>query len=127
MISKGFVALFGAPLDKAGVEACVSSWLERFEKLEQVAPQMGHDIATVTVSSPSDIMWENSLQFRVLNGDDFAWIYITMNRSAIETSGLPKEEISLCLDVLLELPNVIEIIDERNDRRLDQLEAEGLL
>jgi hypothetical protein len=31
------------------------------------------------------------------------------------------------MDVLLELPEMAEIIDQNNDKRLDQLEAKGLM
>ncbi|MEI9998410.1 MAG: hypothetical protein WDO13_04235 [Verrucomicrobiota bacterium] len=72
-------------------------------------------------------MWEPHLQFRVLNGDQFAWVYVSVDRRAIETTGFQDAEISLCLDVLLELPGVAEVIDERNQRRLEELERAGII
>jgi hypothetical protein len=127
MISKGYVAVFSAPLGKLQIRECVLSWIDRFEKLEQVIPNTGKDISTCSVSKPEEIMWEENLQFRVLNGGEFAWIYVTLNKQAMETSGLPMGEISLCLDVLLELPGVTEVVNEENDRRLNELETGGLL
>ena len=126
MISKGFVGLFSAPLDKELVSECAASWLERFERLEQVTPDPG-SIATVILKKPEDIMWESNMQFRVLNGEEFAWIYLTLDKRCMETSGLASEEISLCLEVLLELPLIADVVDQNNSKKLDQLEAEGLL
>ena len=46
---------------------------------------------------------------------------------AMETTGFQDAEISFCLEVLLELPGVAEVIDEKNQRRLDELEKAGIL
>jgi hypothetical protein len=127
MFSKGYVGVFSKPFTRDLVRACVSSWLERFEKLEQIPPIVGNEVSTVAVRNTDEIMWEKNLQFRVVNGVDFAWAYLTLQRSSIETTGLPADEISLCLDVLLELPGIVEVVPNTNERRLDQLEAEGLL
>ncbi len=127
MNSHGYVGIFAEPFSKEAVGGCVESWLERFEKVEQVTPTPGHTPLTQTVKSSADIVWEENLQFRVLHDGQFAWIYITRNRRAMETTGLPSEEVSLCLDVLLELPGLQEVIDARNDRRLDECETQGLL
>lgn len=127
MNSKGYVALFEAPLDREIICLIVESWLERFERVEQITPEPGLSASALEITNRGEIMWEPNLQFRVINGDDFSWVYITQNQRVIETTGFPSEEISLCLDVLLELDGVAEIIDEHNDKRLDQLEAEGLL
>jgi hypothetical protein len=127
MQSKGYVAICSEPLTKTAIGECLKSWLDRFEKVEQVAPKMGASTSTISVSSEKEIMWEKNMQFRVLSGPDFAWVYLSLDGLVIETSGLPQDEIALCLDVLLELPNVTEIIDENNDKRLDELESEGLL
>ncbi|PTY03949.1 hypothetical protein DB346_02745 [Verrucomicrobia bacterium LW23] len=130
MISKGFVAILSAPLSRAHVAECAASWLERFERLEQVTPEPG-SVATIGLKKVEDIMWENNMQFRVLNGEEFAWIYLTLDKRCIETSGLPAplpdDAIALCLDVLLELPGVTTVVDQANERRLEELEAEGLL
>ncbi len=106
------------------INGCVASWLERFEKVEQVVPQMG---GTLEVKEPSEIMWEDNLQFRALSGDQFAWIYVSLGKRAMETTGFQDAEISFCLEVLLELPGVAEIVDERNQRRLDELERAGII
>lgn len=126
-VSKGFVGLFDGPLDEDRVRECVDSWLARFEKVEQVCPDRGSGAVTIALESSKDVLMEKNQQFRVLLGDDFAWIYLTKNRYVMETTGLPAPDISLCMDVLLELPGVVEIIDQHNDKRLDELEAEGLM
>lgn len=73
-------------------------------------------------TSPSD-----HLQFRVIQGDDFSWAYLTRGRRVIETTGLPNEKIPLSLDILLELTGVTEVVDQSDDRRLDELERDGLM
>ena len=124
MNQKGFVAVFERDLTKASIAECVTSWLERFEKVEQVIPNME---GTLEVKETAEIMWEPNLQFRVLNGEQFAWVYVSVDKRAIETTGFQDAEISLCLDVLLELPGVAEVIDEKNQRRLDELERAGII
>jgi hypothetical protein len=124
MDAKGFVAVFKEPLGRAAIAECVGSWLERFEKVEQVAP--GSE-STLEVKDSADIMWEPNPQFRVLNGDQFAWIYAGLDRRSMETTGFADAEISFCLEVLLELPGVTEIVDEKNQRRLDELEKAGIV
>ena len=37
------------------------------------------------------------------------------------------EKIALCLDILLELAGITEIVDQHDDRRLDELERDGLM
>jgi len=124
MLQKGYVAVFEKALDRASVSECVASWLERFEKVEQVIPRME---GTLEVREPSEIMWGQHLQFRVLNGDQFSWVYVSLDKPAMETTGFQDGEISLCLEVLLELPNIAEVIDEKNQRRLDELEKAGII
>ena len=124
MEKKGFIAVFEAALDRATISECVASWLERFEKAEQVIPGME---GTLEVKEPSEIMWEPNLQFRVTNGEQFSWVYVSLDKRAIETTGLQDAEISFCLEVLLELPSVAEVIDEKNQRRLEQLEKAGII
>jgi hypothetical protein len=126
-ISKGYVALFKEPISEETLRLCVDSWLARFEKVEQVCPNGGAGAVTMAIASSRDVLMEEHPQFRVLSGEQFTWIYVAMGRHVMETTGMPQEEISLCVDVLLELPGVIEMIDQRDDRRLDQLEAEGLM
>ena len=124
MEKKGFVAVFGKELNRARIGVCVDSWLERFEKVEQVAPA---NEFTLEVKEIRDVLWDTNLQFRVSNGDQFAWIYITLDKAAMETTGFADAEISFCLEVLLELPDVTEIVDEKNQRRLEQLEKAGII
>lgn len=124
MIKKGFVAVFEKALDRALISECVASWLERFEKVEQVVPNME---GTLEVKEPSEIMWEPNLQFRVTKGDQFSWIYVSLDKLAMETTGFQDAEISFCLEVLLELPGVAEVVDEKNQRRLNELEKAGII
>ena len=116
--------MFENDLGQSEIAECVASWLERFEKVEQVIPGME---GTLEVKEARDIMWEPNLQFRVLNGDQFAWVYVSLDKRAMETTGFQDAEISLCLEVLLELPDVAEVIDEKNQRRLDELEKDGII
>ena len=124
MTQKGFVAVFERDLAQADIAECVTSWLERFEKVEQVIPNME---GTLEVKAIDEIMWEPNLQFRVSNGDQFSWVYVSLDKRAMETTGFQDAEISFCLEVLLELPRVAEIIDEKNQRRLDELERAGII
>jgi hypothetical protein len=124
MDKKGFVAIFEKDLSRNDLSECIMSWLERFEKVEQVVPGME---GTLEVKEPSEIMWEPNLQFRVLNGEQFAWVYVSIDKRAMETTGFQDAEISFCLEVLLELPGVAEVIDEKNQRRLDELEKAGII
>jgi hypothetical protein len=124
MVQKGFIAVFESALDRKRISECVASWLDRFEKVEQVVPCMS---GTLEVKEPREIMWEPNQQFRVLKGDQFAWVYVSLDRRAMETTGFQDAEISFCLEVLLELPGVAEVIDEKNQRRLDELEKAGII
>ena len=96
----------------------------RFEKVEQVVP--GSEVTT-EIKKRDEILWEPNLQFRVINGEQFAWVYVSLDKRAMETTGFQDAEISFCLEVLLELPGVAEIIDEKNQRRLDELERAGII
>jgi hypothetical protein len=128
MTSKGFVGLFEEPLDKEAIKAFVGIWLATFEKVEQVAPGAAAEAVTVQLASVEEILWEKNLQFRLLVDGEFAWVYLTQDKRVIETSGLDGGDAGgLTLECLVELPGLIEIIDQADDRRLDQLEAEGLM
>lgn len=119
----GFVAVFQKAFDKAQVEGCIQSWLTRFEKVEQVAPR---DIATLPVETVEDICWEDNLQFRVTEGGEFSWIYLTMKSKVIETTGQPNgAQVSLSLTVLTELPELVTIVPDHDQKRLEELEKEG--
>jgi len=123
--SMGFVALFGQPLERPQVCSIVAHWLERFERVEQVAPQ---GVLTMILSEPGDLNLEPNLQFRITNSDQFAWVYLTCGRRIIETTGMPNgEEVSLCLSVLTELPGLERIYSDKDDKKLGELEKEGLL
>ena len=124
MVQKGFIAVFESAFGRPEISECVMSWLDRFEKVEQVIPNME---GTLEVKEPGEIMWEPNLQFRVMNGEQFAWVYVSLERRAMETTGFQDAEISFCLEVLLELPGVAEVIDEKNQRRLDELEKAGVI
>ena len=46
----------------------------------------------------------------------------------METTGFADAEISFCLEVLLELARRdSEVVDEKNQRRLDELEKAGII
>jgi hypothetical protein len=124
MVQKGFIAVFEEALGRPELSECVASWLERFEKVEQVIPKME---GTLEVREPSEIMWEPNMQFRVISGEQFAWVYASLDKRAMETTGFQDAEISFCLEVLLELPGVAEVIDEKNQRRLEELEKSGII
>ena len=124
MDRKGFIAVFETALGKPEISECVGSWLERFEKVEQVVPGME---GTLEVRAAKEIMWEPNMQYRVLNGEQFAWVYVSLDKRAMETTGFQDAEISFCLEVLLELPGVAEVIDEKNQRRLDELEKAKII
>lgn len=127
MISQGYVAVFATPHTDDTIRSFVDSWLERFERVEQVIPGVQAGNSTTPIQTSTDLIPSDHLQFRVLLGEDFAWAYLTRGRRVIETTGLPSEKISLCLDILLELPGVTEIVDQHDDRRLDELERDGLM
>ena len=124
MERKGFIAIFETGLGKKEISECLASWIERFEKVEQVVPRME---GTLEVKTAEEIMWEPNLQFRVLNGEQFAWAYVSLDKRAMETTGFQDAEISFCLEVLLELPGIAEIIDEKNQRRLEELEKAKII
>ena len=124
---QGYVGLFEERLTRRRIEELVELWIERFGSVEQAAGS-SHQVSTFTIRSVSEIIWENDLQFRILAGEQFAWIYVTPNQRVIETSGLASADgLALSRDILCDTPGCIEIIDEHNDRRLDDLESQGLL
>jgi hypothetical protein len=124
---RGFVGLFDEPLDKEKIQEIIQSWLDRFGSVEQTAGN-SYQILTLRIQTLDEIRWEEHLQFRVLCGEQFAWAYLTQDRFVIETSGLHYNGSSiLCRDILDDLKGCREIIDEKNDSRLDELEAQGLM
>ncbi len=123
----GYVGLFEESLGRERIEELVLVWLECFGRVEQTVGR-GVQPLTQIIRSASDLAWEKNIQFRVLSNEQFAWIYVNLDAHVMETSGLVVATgPSLCHDVLNVLPGCCEIIDDRNDRRLDELEARGLM
>ncbi|MEM6823424.1 MAG: hypothetical protein AAF558_15965 [Verrucomicrobiota bacterium] len=127
MHSKGYVAVFKEALDRGAVTGIVQCWLDQYPRIEQVCPGDQAGVVTLPVTNPEAILWEKNLQFRILSGEAFTWIYLTLDRHIIETTGLPDPENTLPLDVFVELEGISEVVDQKNDRRLDELEKAGLL
>jgi hypothetical protein len=128
MINKTFVGVFAHPLEKGLVSSCVVAWAERYESIEQLVPDpSGHSGYTLRIKSAEEIMWEQHLTFRVSQGGEFSWVYITLGNRAMETTGLPSDDIALCLEVLIELPHLTEVVRGEQEKRLDELEALGWL
>ena len=123
--SMGYVAVFSSPLSKEAICGIVEVWLESCERVEQVLP---NQIATTRLEKARDIMWGQHMQFRLLNGDQFAWAYITSNSRSIETTGMPNgDRPSLSLTALTDLPQVLRVIEDTNQEVLDALDEQGLL
>jgi len=127
MDSKRFIAVMQKPLEAEAVRGIVGQWMDTFPRVEQVCPGPQAGPVTVTLQKPANIIWEKNLQFRVLNGEDFSWIYLTLEERVIETSGLDHESNTLPLDVLVDIEGIDEVIDQKNERRLDELEKTGIL
>lgn len=127
MISRGYVAVFAHPHTDDSIQEILDSWMSRFERVEQVVPGTQAGNTTITLANSGELLKADHLQFRVIQGQDFSWAYLTRGRRVIETTGLPNEKIALCLDILLELTGVTEIVDQHDDRRLDELERDGLM
>lgn len=126
MLTKGYVALFAQPLTRPAILGCVDLWLEHFERVEQLLPGPS-GTGTLAIEGGGDIMWAEQMEFRILHGDDFTWVYVRENAFVMETSGDPHEDNILPLGAVVELPGVIEVINQEDDRRLDELEAKGLI
>ncbi|NBQ55818.1 MAG: hypothetical protein EBU36_04100 [Verrucomicrobia bacterium] len=127
MISRGYVAVFAQAHSDDSIQEILDSWMSRFERVEQVVPGTQAGNTTITLANSGELLKADHLQFRVIQGEDFAWAYLTRGRRVIETTGLPNEKIALCLDILLELAGITEIVDQHDDRRLDELERDGLM
>ncbi|MDZ4743825.1 MAG: hypothetical protein SGI98_10470 [Verrucomicrobiota bacterium] len=124
---RGYVAIFAHPLTEAVISDIVGLWLGRFDQVEQVLPDVAEG-ATKIITSVEEIASDTSYSFRISNGEDFAWAYLTKDRHAIETTSFPgTDEIpAMCLTILVELPNIKEIVDEHDNKRLNELESAGL-
>lgn len=127
MDSKGYVALFHYPLTKDKIGSFLQAWIDCYDRVEQTCPGPAAGGVTVLLKSREEILWETNLQFRILMGGEFTWVYLNLNSRTLETSGLPFADNTMPLDVLVELPDLAEIIEQHNEKRLDQLEAEGLM
>ena len=92
MISRGYVAVFAEPHSDASIRTLVASWLDRFSRVEQVIPGAQAGNSTVTLTSSGELLPSDHLQFRIIQGDDFCWAYLTRGRCVIETTGLPSEK-----------------------------------
>ncbi len=126
MLSKGYIAVIDEELTRELVRDIADVWLTHFN-LEQVCPGPQAGVMTLSIEKPEDILWEKNLQFRVSSGEVFTWVYLTLGKYVIESSGLPDGENTLPLEVFADIPLIQEVVSQDNDRRLDQLEAEGLI
>jgi len=126
MVSKGYIAVFEEELDKPFIKDIAEVWMDSYS-LEQVCPGALAGTMTVPIREAADIVWETNLQFRVTGGETFTWVYLTVGKRVLETSGLPDEANTFPLEVLADLPAIEEVVSQENERRLDQLEAEGLI
>ncbi|TFE66101.1 hypothetical protein A7Q09_01940 [Methylacidiphilum sp. Yel] len=120
----GYIGVFLQPFTKEEIEKFVAHWLERFERVEQVIPGQGNYTSTMVIEKLDDIFYEEHPQFRIIQGDEFAWVYLSNNRQIIETTSFFSDQIPLSLEVLLELPNLVEVVEETNEKRLKELEED---
>jgi len=127
MISKGYVGLFSKSIDRNVMHKIIECWLERFEKLEQLVPGDAQGTSALSIKSTTDMMWHKNMEFRAIQGEEFTWIYVQADSKVMETSGFPSEQLSLSVDVFVDLPGIIEIIDDEDDKRLNELEKQGIL
>jgi hypothetical protein len=125
--SKGYVGLFESPLRHSDVEEFVEYWLQSYSPIEQVAPTEMADNATIKIEKKEDLLVTSNMQFRITMEENFVWVYLTTGRYVIETTGFLDPNNTMPYEVLLDLPGIQEIIEDTNDKRLDQLEAEGLM
>ncbi|MDZ4815669.1 MAG: hypothetical protein SGI71_05335 [Verrucomicrobiota bacterium] len=125
---KGYVGVFEEDFSRRHVMGFVTMWLQQFSRIEQMVPRT-NDVATLSVSKVEEIIWGEHLTFRLCEGPEFTWVYLSTGRRVIETTSFEGdgEQAALCLRVFEELEGILEVIDERNGSRLDELEEEGLL
>lgn len=123
----GYVALLKTPLTPELLGAIVENWLARFDKVEQLQSS-GKTLSAISIHSPQDVVWEKDPQFRVLAGEQFAWVYCTAERRIIESDGLadPGGQ-ALSLAVFAEIAECECVVSDRDDRTLDQWEQAGLM
>ncbi|MDX2226264.1 MAG: hypothetical protein SFY92_04095 [Verrucomicrobiae bacterium] len=124
---RGYVAVFEEPMTRPMIEAFVGLWLETFARVEQALRTS--ETATREVKGEKDVDWEDHMAFRICHGDDFSWAYLSPGGRVIETTGFAGigDEPAQCLSLLVILPGVMEVVADTNERRLDELEAQGLI
>ena len=123
---RGYVALLKHPLTRHDLDKILLDWLMRFDAIEQLTLAGTKTLATVPIRNPDEVFWERDLQFRVLAGEQFAWVYLTAERRVMESEGLaePNGPI-LSLDVFAGIPFCERIVSDRDDKTLDEWEAKG--
>ncbi|CAF0689347.1 hypothetical protein [Candidatus Methylacidithermus pantelleriae] len=123
----GFIGVFPENFGQNQVERFVERWLKVFQRVEQVVPGPGSGY-TVELTDASEILWEEHLQFRILAAEASAWVYLSLNRRCIETTAWDTPgSAQLSLDLLVELPGLAEVIPETDQKRIEELEREGVL
>ena len=127
---RGYVALLDEPLNPERLAEILENWLSRFESVEQLTSVEGAKVAAAAfpIRSMKDVRWEKDLQFRVLAGEQFAWVYLTADRRIIESDGLVGTGGGiLSRDLFTEIPFCERVVSDRDDETLDSWEAKGLM
>ncbi|MEM9443902.1 MAG: hypothetical protein AAGA18_00985 [Verrucomicrobiota bacterium] len=125
--SKGYIGIFDCVLDRSRLKVFAEIWLDKFDQVEQVVPGKQSGILTIHIKKSEDILEDKAPQFRVTAGEDFSWIYLSMDKPVVETSGLPVEDNVMPLESLLDLPDLHEVVDQFDEKRIGELEREGLV
>lgn len=126
ILRKGYVALLKAPLTQEMLHGIVEHWMSRYDAVEQVKPG-GKEVATFPIRHPHDVVWEDHPQFRVTAGEQFSWVYFSADRRILESDGLaPVSGDALSLHVMA-LPECEKVVSDKDDKVLDQWEAQGLM
>lgn len=125
---KGYVALLKTSLTPKTLGEIIDIWLLRFDEVEQLKTR-DKTLAAFVVRVPEDVVWEKDPQFRVLAGEQFTWVYFTADRRIVESDGLAEPGgPSLSKDVFVQIPEYLQqVVDDTNDKVLDQWEAQGLM
>ncbi|MBV9463084.1 MAG: hypothetical protein JO317_02545 [Verrucomicrobiae bacterium] len=125
---RGFVGLLKAPLDPIRFDQMLEVWLSRFDTVEQLRSGGGTSLATFRISGPDDTLWEKDMQFRVLSGQQFAWVYLTDAARIVESDGLADPAgPSLALDVFLEMELFERVVSDRDETTLEEWEKQGYI
>lgn len=125
---KGYVALLKDSLTPKILGEIIDIWLLRFDRVEQLKTR-DKALAAFVIRAPEEVVWEKDPQFRVMAGEQFTWVYFTADRRIVESDGLAEPGGPfLSKDVFVEIPEYLEkVVDDTNDRALDQWEKEGLM